>query len=184
MAEPTRGADRVDDYLEVGYDQQFEERWVVAQTIGLVVMVLFLLVCLSGLLGRGPVSHRTAHAPDGSLHVDYEPVAREGTPTQITLRVANPDDAPMPVSLFVSGKMVEPLGLARTVPETTATMVGSKGLVFRFTLAPRQSDAKIRMAAMPVAPGIVDCEAWTGADATADQPDRRHRVQWIQVVLP
>ncbi len=184
MAEPTRGADRVDDYLEVGYDQEFEERWAVAQAIGLVVMVAFLLVCLSGLLGRGPLSHRTAQAPDGSLHVDYEPVTREGTPTQITLRMANPDDATMPVSLFVSGKMVEPLGLARTVPETTATMVGSKGLVFRFTLAPKQADAKIRMAAMPVAPGIVDCQAWIGADATADQPDRRHRVQWIQVVLP
>ena len=184
MAEPARGADRVSDYLEVGYDQEFERRWTVAQRVGLVVMGGFLLVCLSGLLGRGPYSHRTANAPDGSLHVDYEPAAREGTPTQITLRLANPGDAPLPVSLFVSGTLVEPLGLAHTVPETTATMVGSKGLVLRFTVAPRQADAKIRLDAMPAAAGIVQSEAWTGADATTDLPDRRHRVRWIQVVLP
>ncbi len=184
MAEPVRGADRVNDDLEVGYDEEFEARWTIAQRIGLVVMVSFLVVCLSGLLGRGPFSHRTATAPDGSMHVDYEPAAREGTPTQITFRMANPGDAPMPVSVFVSGSLVEPLGLGHTVPETTAAMVGSKGLVLRFTLAPQQADAKIRLDAMPASAGIVRSEAWLGADATTDQPDRRHRVHWTQVVLP
>ncbi len=184
MAEPVRGADRVNDELEVGYDQEFERRWNIAQNVGLVAMVLFLLVCLSGLLGRGPFSHRTANAPDGSLHVDFEPAAREGTPTQVTLRLANPGDAPMPVSVFVSGKMAEPMGLDRTVPDTEATMVGSKGLVLRFVVAPRQADAKIRLDAMPASAGIVRLQAWTGADANADMPDQRHRVHWTQVVLP
>ncbi len=184
MAGPVHGADRVNDELEVGYDQGFEARWTIAQRVGLAVMILFLLVCLSGLLGRGPLSHRTATSQDGSLHVDYEPVAREGTPTQITFRMANPGDAPTPVSLFVSGTLVEPLGLAHTVPETTSTMVGSKGLVLRFTLAPRQADAKIRLDAMPGSAGIVEPEAWLGADTAADPPDRRHEVRWTQVVLP
>ncbi len=184
MAEPVRGADRVNDDLEVGYDQEFERRWNIAQNVGLVVMVLFLLVCLSGLLGRGPFSHRTASAPDGSLRVDYEPAAREGTPTQVTLRMSNPDDAPKPVSVFVSGELAEPLGLGRTVPDTESTMVGSRGLVLRFTVAPRQADAKIRLDAMPASAGIVRLQAWTGADASADQPDRRHRASWTQVVLP
>ena len=184
MAEAVRGADRVNDELEVGYDQEFEARWTIAQRIGLAVMVSFLLVCLSGLLGRGPLSHRTATAQDGSMHVDYEPVAREGTPTQITFRMANPGDAPVPVSLFVSGMLIEPLGLAHTVPETTATMVGSQGLVLRFTLARRQADANIRLDAMPASAGIVKPRAWLDADKTVDPPDRRHEVRWTQVVLP
>ncbi len=184
MPEPVRGADRVNDELEVGYDQEFERRWNIAQNVGLAVMVLFLLVCVSGLLGRGPLSHRTASAPDGSLRVDFEPIAREGTPTQVTLRLANPDDAPMPVDVFVSGKMAEPMGLGRTVPNTEATMVGSKGLVLRFVVAPRQANAKIRLDAMPATAGIVHLQAWTGADANMDQPDQRHRVHWTQVVLP
>lgn len=184
MAEPIRGADRVNDELEVGYDQTFEARWTIAQRIGLAVMVSFLLVCLSGLLGRGPYSHRTATSQDGSLHVDYEPVAREGTPTQITFRLANPGAMPTPVSLFVSGTLVEPLGLGRTVPETTAAMVGSKGLVLRFVLAPQQADAKIRLDTMPASAGLVRPRAWLGADSSADPPDRRHEVRWTQVVLP
>ncbi len=184
MAEPARGADRVNDELEVGYDQEFERRWTIAQGVGLVVMASFLVVCLSGLLGRGPFSHRTASAPDGSLHVDYEPAAREGTPTQVTLRMSNPGDAPEPVGVFVSGKLIEPMGLGRTVPDTESTLVGSKGLVLHFTVAPRQADAKIRLDAMPATAGIVHLQAWTGADTTADLPDRRHRVEWTQVVLP
>ena len=162
MAEPVRGADRVNDELEVGYDEMFERRWKVAQDVGLVVMVLFLLVCLSGLLGRGPFSHRTASAPDGSLRVDYEPMAREGTPTQVA----------------------EPMGLGRTVPNAVSTMVGTQGVVLRFVVAPLQGDAKIRLDALPAEVGVVRLQAWTGADGQVDRPDPRHSAHWIQVVLP
>ena len=184
MAEPVRGADRVNDELEVGYDERFERRWNIAQNVALVVMILFLLVCLSGLLGRGPFSHRTASAPDGSLHVDYEPVAREGTPTQVTLRLPNPAETPVQVSVFVSGGLAEPMGLGRTVPNAVSSMVGSRGLVLRFNVAPLQADAKIRLDAMPASAGIVHLQAWTGADGQVDLPDPRHSLHWTQVVLP
>ena len=184
MAEPVRGADRVNDELEVGYDEVFEQRWNVAQNVGLVVMVLFLLVCVSGLLGRGPFSHRTASAPDKSLQVDYEPAAREGTPTQVTLRLPNTSETPVQVSVFLSGNMAEPMGLSRTVPDAVSTMVGTQGLVLRFVVAPLQADAKIRLDAMPASAGIVHLQAWTGADAQVDLPDPKHSVHWTQVVLP
>ena len=183
-AEPVRGADRVNDELEVGYDESFEQRWNVAQNVGLVVMVLFLLVCVSGLLGRGPFSHRTVSAPDGSLRVDYEPVAREGTPTQVTLRVPNSAETPEQVSVFLSGSIAEPMGLGRTVPNAVSTMVGTQGVVLRFVVAPLQADAKIRLDALPAEVGVVRLRAWTGADGTVDLPDPRHGAHWTQVVLP
>ena len=184
MAEPVRGADRVNDELEVGYDESFEQRWNVAQNVGLVVMILFLLVCVSGLLGRGPFSHRTASAPDGSLHVDYEPAAREGTPTQVTLRLPNPGETPAQVNVFVSGNIAEPMGLSRTVPDAVSTMVGTRGMVLRFVVAPLQADAKIRLDTMPASAGVIRLQAWTGADGQVDLPDPRHSVHWTQVVLP
>lgn len=184
MAEPLHGADKVNGDLEVGYDEHFEQRWIVAQNIGLVVMVLFLMACISGFLGRGPFSHRTTVTPDQSLNVDYEPVAREGTPTQITLRVSNASTMPMPVAIFLSGTIIEPLGLARTLPPTDVSMVGSSGVIMRFAIAPLQDNAMIRLSTTPVSPGIVHLRAWTGADAGTVPPDPTHIAHWTQVVLP
>jgi hypothetical protein len=56
--------------------------------------------------------------------------------------------------------------------------------VLRFTVAPRQSDAMIRLATMPAAPGIVHLHAWTGGDASVEPPDTTHIARWTQVVLP
>ena len=48
-----RGADAVNDELEVGFDERFEHRWVWAERAGRVVMVLFVGAALFGLLGHG-----------------------------------------------------------------------------------------------------------------------------------
>ena len=184
MAEPLHGADKVNGDLEVGYNEPFEKRWIVAQNIGLVVMILFLVACVAGLLGRGPLSHRTTITSDRSLNVDYEPIAREGTPTQITLRISNPSITPMPVAVFLSGTMIEPLGLARTMPTTDVSMVGSNGVVMRFTIAPLEHNAMIRLSTTPPGPGIVHLRAWTGAELGTASPDPAHIARWTQVVLP
>lgn len=47
-----QGADKVNDELEVGFDEPFESRWSRAEQVGRVVMVLVAAAGLSGLLGR------------------------------------------------------------------------------------------------------------------------------------
>lgn len=185
MQEQKRGAAPVNGDLEVGYDEKFERRWYSFQLVALLCMVTFLLVCLAGLLGRGPYSHRTAASPDATLRVDYEPVAREGTPTLVTLHAANPADTSLSLRVFVSGEAAEPLGLDHTLPAADAALVGDRGILFRFTLAPHQADAKIRLAAMPGAPGLARLRAWTGGQGDApDPPDDRAVAHWSQLILP
>jgi hypothetical protein len=48
-------------------------------------MVVAVVAGLLGLLGRGPYSHRALTDVSGRIAIDYEPVARNGTATQITV---------------------------------------------------------------------------------------------------
>ncbi|MBE7210708.1 MAG: hypothetical protein INR65_06785 [Gluconacetobacter diazotrophicus] len=189
MAENTeRGAAPINGDLEVGYDESFEKQWIAVQYVGLLLMVLFALACVGGLLGRGPYSHRSRAAADGTLNVDFEPVAREETATQITFHVANATALPQTVNLFVDGRMMEPMGLDHVQPQPVSAATAGDGMVLRFTVAPRQSGAAIRLGTMPSGPGLVRLRAWVGsgpADAvSADEPDPRHVVRWTQLVVP
>lgn len=187
--EPLRGADAVNDELEVGYNEQFESLWYVTQVVGLVCMVVFLCACAGGLLGRGIFSHRTRVSADGSLHVDYEPVAREGTGSQVTFHVSNMQDKPVPVVIYVSSQAAEPLGLDHTLPMPQSAVVGDHGIMFRFMIGPHQTDSKIRFATMPAAFGFAHVRAWRVADPSlvdnqGSMPDPAATVEWSQLIMP
>lgn len=187
--EPLRGADAVNGELEVGYNEQFESRWHAAQVVGLVGMVLFLGACAAGLLGRGVFSHRTVVSADGSLHVDFEPVAREGTGTQVTFHVSNMQDKAVPVVIYVSSHAAEPLGLDHTLPPPQSAIVGDRGIRFRFMIEGHQADSKIRFATMPTAFGFASVRAWRVADPDladnqGSMPDPAATVEWSQLILP
>jgi hypothetical protein len=82
-----RGATTVNEEFEVGFDQNFESHWYRAEQVGRIIMVLSVVVSALGLLGRGPFSHATVRSATGAITVDYEPVARQGTATVITIHV-------------------------------------------------------------------------------------------------
>lgn len=170
-----RGADPVNGEFEVGYHARFERGWHRAELAGRVVMVMFVGVAMSGLLGRGPFSHATDISADGGLAVDFEPVARFATPTQITLHVRNESDAPREVAVFLQSHLVEPMGYSRAVPEPAGAEVSRAGMTLRFVVAPHQTDARIRLEAQPSGLGPVHLWADTGPGAS---------VRWTQVVVP
>jgi hypothetical protein len=170
-----RGADPVNDEFEVGYNARFEGRWYLAELVGRVVMAAFVGVALSGLLGRGPFSHATNVSADGGLAVDFEPVARFATPTQITLHVRNENDTPREVAVFLQSRIVEPMGYSRSVPRPIGALVSHDGMTLRYAVAPHQTDARIRIEAQPSGIGPVHLSADAGPGA---------RVGWTQVVVP
>jgi len=183
MDEPMRGADPVAGGLEVGYDETFEMRWRHVQNIGLLVFVFFLLACVSGVLGRGPFSHHTARAHNGLLSVDYEPVARSSTSTLITFHLSNDGDRTVTRTIFVSGRIVEPLGLQPSWPPQINGSIGAGGLFLNVSIAPHQNDALFRVAAMPSAPGRVPMVAAL-VDPSGIRVPPDADVHWTQLVLP
>jgi hypothetical protein len=74
----------------IGFDQKFEKEWRKLEIGSHWVMVLFVLAALAGVFGRGPFSHRTHKTSDGRLAIDFEPLARWGTTTQLTVHLSSP----------------------------------------------------------------------------------------------
>jgi len=158
LEKPMQGADQVNEELEVGYDRGFEHSWHMAERVGRVVMVLFVGAGAAGFLGRGPYSHQTVKTAGSNISVDFEPVARSQTGTQVTLHLHNPTSAPT-LDLFIGSTAVEPMGLQRIVPEPTEMKAVDGGLVLTVPVPSGTTDADLRLMLLPVGVGPVNLVA-------------------------
>ncbi|MCQ8240919.1 hypothetical protein [Rhizosaccharibacter radicis] len=174
-----RQIDILNDELQVGYDRMFEERWRRAELLGRAVMLLVVLAALAGLLGRGPFSHHSLRSPDGTLVVDFEPVARSGTDTQITLHLS-PAACQEEAAIWLNGNFVEPMGLSGSQPMPLRSEARPDGVVIHVG-TPRANcrDTMIRLFAKPTGAGPVRLQA-----RLLDDPDGRAALAWTQLVLP
>ena len=169
-----QGADKVNGELEVGYDQRFEKSWSRAETVGRGLMALFLVAGLIGLFGRGPLSHHTNSAEDAALAVDFEPVARSQTGTQVTLHLSNPTESPT-MDVFVGSNIGEPMGLQRILPQPVSTRLVDDGMVLTVAVTPGTRDSELRFMLQPTSLGPNQLVA-----RLADHEPLR----WTQFVVP
>lgn len=169
-----QGADRINEELEVGFDETFEKRWLRAEQAGRVFMVLFIAAGLAGLLGRGPYSHRTERIADSALAADFEPVTRSQSGTQVTFHLDNPTDPPT-LDLFIGTKLIEPMGLQRILPEPVRTRAVQDGLLLTVAVPPRTHDATLRLMLQPV--GI-------GPEELVARLEGHPTLHWTQIVVP
>jgi hypothetical protein len=170
-------ADKVNDELDVGYDEKFENRWRQVELASHGFMLLFILAALAGLLGRGPLSHRTQRSINGLFSIDFEPLVRFGTSAQITVHLPpsrQPAGDPMSTRLFLSSTIVEPLGIQQIIPRPSRAEAADGGAFYAFENASEAGGAMIRVVIKPSSVGPVHIEARLGGD----------RLSWTQWVLP
>lgn len=182
MHDKSHRLDTVDDELEIGFDQRFEKRWRRLEVASHGIMLLFALAALVGLFGKGPLSHRTHQTADGRLAVDFEPLARWGTSTQVTVHLSGPPSdsnsgAATPARLFVDNALVEPLGLQQVIPQPMSTKALRGGAVYEFDIPPGQGSAAVRFILKPATVGLVTGEVRQGG------PDGE-ALSWRELVLP
>ncbi len=173
-ADQRRGADPVNGELEVGYDQRFERAWAWAEQVGRVVMVCFVGAAMAGLFGRGPFSHRTTTVQGSGLAVDYEPVARVQTGTQVTFHLLADRRSPT-VDLFIGTTLIEPMTLKYILPQPVAERSEGGGLVLTMATPADRVDNTVRLMVQPAGIGVVAETAHL-----AGHPP----VTWRQLVLP
>jgi hypothetical protein len=183
MDDKTHRLDAVDDELEIGFDQTFERKWRRLELTSHAVMALFVLAALAGLFGRGPFSHRSDRTADGRLALDFEPVARWGTTTQITVHFANSNGSKTAAEttaasaqLFVNNAVIEPLGLQQVIPEPDSTEAVGGGAIFQFAIPANSDGASVRFVLKPSGVGFVKAEVREGLGGQA--------LAWSQLVLP
>ncbi|TLU71675.1 hypothetical protein [Lichenicoccus roseus] len=175
-----RGADPVNNELEVGFNADFEKRWHGAELVGRVLMMMFVLAAVTGLLGNGPLDHHTllsspeALPADSRLAIDYEPAVRYGTGTQITFHLGARSGADT-VRLFLGSNIVEPFGLQQIAPQPQRSVATHDGMVLTFPVPPGASDVLVRVMAKPGTVGPVGLLA---------REDDGVELRWRQWVLP
>jgi hypothetical protein len=165
----------INDEFEIGFSPTFENRWHKAELAGRVVMILVMLAALLGFAGEGPFSHRTIVAPSHDFAVDFEPVARHSTATQVTFHLHPPAGAAT-VRLFLDSHFVEPMGMLRTDPRALASQTAGSGLILTYAVpAGATGDQLIRVVAQPNQIGPIRLSA-----SMDDGP----KLSWTQVILP
>jgi hypothetical protein len=165
----------VNDEFEIGFSPAFENRWHTAELAGRVVMILVVVAALLGFAGEGPFSHRTIAAPGHDFAVDFEPVARHSTATQVTFHLHPPPGAAT-VHLFLDSHFVEPMGLLRTDPRAMASQTSGSGLLLTYAVPPGAAgDQLVRLVAQPNQVGPI---------ALSASVDGGPRLAWTQVILP
>jgi len=172
---PLRGAAPINNEFEVGYDEAFEKVWLRIALAGRVILGLVVAAGLAGLLGRGPFSHHTSSAPDGAIKVDYEPVARFGTATQVTIHLDMRRFSAAPnITLHLSSTFVEPMGFHQALPQPLQEGAEGGGLTMTYPVRPTAGDILLRFVLSPTTLGPVHLSVNDGMDT----------LRWTQIILP
>jgi hypothetical protein len=150
---PLRGASTVNDELEVGFDEKFELGWSRLERYGRLVMCLVVAAGLAGLLGAGPLDHARCGSP-GTGAADYQPIARFGTATQVTLHLP-PMLKDGQAIVTVSSSFVEPFGLQSIHPTPVTQRSDQGNLQFTFDERGGGLDNYVRISGMPAQIGPI-----------------------------
>jgi hypothetical protein len=136
---------KVNDELAVGSDLEFQRRWGSAERIVWSILIVFLILSLLGVFGRGPMAKATARAQDGSMQVDYERFERFSTPSVLTVRMAPSAVNNHQIKLWVSEALVKPLGNQRVIPQPDKSEIGNGGVLYTFPATETASSVEFQM---------------------------------------
>ena len=135
--------------------------------------MVVIIAGIAGLLGSGPYSHRSLNSPNHDLTVDFEPIARWDTPTQITLHIRRTDTSA--VDLHLASNFIEPMGLQGSLPTGVVEAAKGAGILVTVSMSPDQSESLVRLHAKPTQIGPIDLAVQIGDDPP---------LKWTQYVLP
>lgn len=136
------------DEIAAGFYPGFEHGWRITEVIGRTVMAIFVLGCLAGLLGSGPLNRRSAANEDSSLTAHYDAVVRSGAPTVVSLDTRVPSGG-SEVAVTVSRDLVDDLVLSGITPNPRLWQVGNNSIRITFPVVAGEKRAFIRLSGSP-----------------------------------
>jgi hypothetical protein len=142
----------VNDEIAVGFDLNFQQKWWRFERILWVLFAAIVLAAVAGAFGRGFLSKAVRHAPDGSITVEYERIARYSTPSMLTVQFGPAAVRDGQVQLWLSDAMVRSMGAQRVVPRPVSSSL-TQGGVF-VTFAATSAPASVQFALGPAKPGF------------------------------
>ncbi len=142
---------KVNDEFAVGSDLDFQVRWERFERIVWIVLVIFIVLSLAGVFGRGPAAKAHLRASDGSMEIKYERVQRFGTPSVMEISFPPSSIRDGTVQLWAADTLVKPLGAQRVVPQPLRSEIGGGGILYTFPVT--TTPASIEFQTQPTAMG-------------------------------
>jgi hypothetical protein len=143
---------KVNDEIAVGFNLDFQEKWWRFERILWMVFAGLVLAALAGAFGRGFLSKATVKAPDRSIKVDYERIARYSTPSILTVQFGPAAVREGQVQLWLSDAIVKSMGAQRVVPQPVSSSLTEGGLLATFPAL--SAPASVEFALEPTKPGV------------------------------
>jgi hypothetical protein len=147
----TDSVPKVANDIAVGEDLDFQRRWWRFENIVWFVFFLILIADVLGAFGRGWLAKAHRETPDNALTLDYERVARAGTPSIMTLTFGPAAIHNGRLVVYISDSIVKPLGAQRISPQPASFTLGNDGITYTFPAT--QAPAVVQIALEPSFPG-------------------------------
>jgi hypothetical protein len=142
---------KVSGEIAVGEDLAFQRKWWRFENAVWIFFLLILAADVLGVFGRGWLSKATCATPDQALTLDYERIARAGTPSVMTFHFGPHALQDGRIRFFISDSIVKPLGAQRISPQPAISAVGEGGITYTFIAT--QAPAVVQIALEPSFPG-------------------------------
>jgi hypothetical protein len=154
--------------IDVGMSEEFEQRWWRIEKIGWGVMLVFVLLGLSGLFGRGPLSRTTAEAPDGSASVKYERYAHNHTPSEVAVTLRRAALQPPHATVWLSRELTDGMPVSRVIPEPVSAAPRADGTLYTFDVPTATDSATVHFVIEPGTPFRKHGQVRAGTGAPAE----------------
>jgi hypothetical protein len=127
-----------DNEIEISEEHDHHRRAEAIRKVGRVGMLVIVVAGVSGALGHGPVSKRSA----ASAHVkmEYEGLARYNAPQKLKLRVKAASEK---VQIAINSKFLEQIDIEHIDPQPAEFTLTDKGQVWTFPVANTNGEALI-----------------------------------------
>jgi hypothetical protein len=142
----------VNDEIAVGFDLDFQEKWWRFERILWMLFAGLVLAGLAGAFGRGFLSKATVEAPDGSIKVEYERIARYSAPSILTVQFGPATVREGQVQLWLGDAVVRSMGAQRVVPQPVSSSLTEGGLIAKFPAL--SAPSSVEFALEPAKPGL------------------------------
>lgn len=135
-------------------DLSYQRREWALERFGWLAFSIVLIAALAGMLGRGPLSSRTATSESGTLSVRYDRFVRRCSATELTFVLTGLGKSET-VRLWIDRQYLDAVGIESIVPRPAHEELDSDGAAFVFSSPSDNQGGNICFRLEPVAPGPI-----------------------------
>ena len=130
MSQPTTSTLDLESFQ---HECRRRREWI-AEKIGWAVIALLLLAALAGLAGHGPLNSAHQSSGDGRLAVDYQPIERYQSPTELRIRFQSQSRETRLIRVGFSREFAEATAPDKVIPEPASVELQPHRVIYTFQI--------------------------------------------------